>query len=229
MCSASCGAPRSATDVRAGRILEPLWPGLLLLGLFGLDIAFFEHGSDGIDPRLIILLRLPGDLAVPLGPAWLAETGRDLTGLGSNGVLGLLVFAGCGALFCVGRRRAAATLALASLGALIGNGLLKLAVHRARPDLIPGRPTVFTTSFPSSHAMLSAAIFFTVAALAAAASASVALRRFVFVMAAVGTGLVGASRVYLGVHWPTDVLGGWAAGLFCAWAAWRIAGPRREG
>lgn len=221
--------PWSATEVRAARILEPLWPGLLLLGLFGLDIAFVENGSDGIDPRLILMLRLPGNLGVPLGPAWMAETGRDLTGLGSNGVLGLLVLTGCGALLCVRRRRAAATLALASFGALIGNGLLKLAVHRARPDLIPGRPTVFTTSFPSSHSMLSAAVFFTVAALVAAASDSIALRRFAFVMAAVGTGLVGASRVYLGVHWPTDVLGGWVAGLFCAWAAWQIAGPRREG
>ena len=211
--------------MRVPRIVGSLWPGLLLLGVFGLDIAFFENGSDGIDPRLILLLRLPGQLGTPLGPAWMAETGRDLTGLGSNGVLGLMVLTGCGALIFAGWARAAATLAIASGMALVGNGLLKLLVQRARPGLIPNAPQVFTTSFPSSHSMMSAAVFFTAAALVASVSPSAALRRFAFVMAAVATGLVGASRVYLGVHWPTDVLGGWAAGLFCAWASCRLVRP----
>ena len=211
--------------MQAARLIRASWPGLFLLGVFGLDITFFENGSDGIDPRLILLFRLPGHPGTLLGPAWVAETGRDLTGLGSNSVLGLLVLTACGTLLCVQRRRAAATMGLAALLALVGNGLLKLAVQRARPGLIPDAPQVFTTSFPSSHSMLSAAIFFTAAALVADASPSPALRRFSFLMAAVGTGLVGASRVYLGVHWPTDVLGGWSAGLFCAWMAWKIVGP----
>ncbi|MDX7951113.1 phosphatase PAP2 family protein [Lichenihabitans sp. Uapishka_5] len=211
--------------MKSARLLGTLWPGLILLGLFGLDIGFFEDGPDGLDPRLILALRLPGQPAVSLGPAWMLETGRDFTALGSNGVIGLLVVTACGAMLCLGHKRRAGTLAMACVTALMGNGILKLLVHRARPRLIPDAPLVFTTSFPSSHAMMSATAFFTLAALVATTCAPLALRRFAFVMAAVGTGLVGASRVYLGVHWPTDVVGGWLAGLFCAWLAWRLYGP----
>jgi undecaprenyl-diphosphatase len=201
-----------------------LWPGAVLILLFGIDLFDIRDGQHRLDPILILLLRAPGNPAAPLGPAWLAETGRDLTGLGSNGVEVLLCFALCGGLMLAGRARHALALLSAMVLALTANAAVKVVVQRARPDLVPGMPRVFTTSFPSSHAMVSAATFFTVAAIVAAATPSAALRRFAFAMAALGTGLIGLSRVYLGVHYPTDVLGGWAAGAFCAWASWMLVG-----
>ena len=198
----------------------------MLIVLFGLDLFDIRYGAHRFDPLLIQALRAPADPSAPLGPAWLAETGRDLTGLGSNGVQVLLAVALCGGLVLSGRRRHAATLLTAAVLALAGNAVIKVIVQRARPDLVPGMPRVFTTSFPSSHAMVSAATFFTLAAIVAASTGTGALHRFAFAMAALGTGLIGSSRVYLGVHWPTDVLGGWTAGLFCAWTSWMLVGHR---
>lgn len=209
----------------AGRFrVRALWPGAIFVALFGVDLADFEAGPHPFDPALILRLRSPGDPAVPLGPAWLAETGRDLTGLGSNGVQVLLTLTLCIGLMLANRRRHAGALLGALLAALAANAGLKSVIQRVRPDLVPGMPRVFTTSFPSSHAMVSAATFLTVAAIVAASTRSKPLCRFAFATAAFGTLMIGLSRVYLGVHWPTDVLGGWSAGAFCAWASWLAMG-----
>jgi undecaprenyl-diphosphatase len=210
--------------VAIGRRLGAVWPGAALTLVFGADLAAIRFGPPPFDPTLILLLHTPSDPATPIGPAWLAETGRDLTGLGSNGVQALLVIViGIGLILGGWRRYAGALLTSFAL-ALAVNAALKVLVHRTRPALVPGMPRVFTTSFPSSHSMVSAATFFTVAAMVAAVTRSVALRRFAFAAAALGTLLVGLSRIYLGVHWPTDVVGGWSAGLLCAWASWRAIG-----
>ncbi|MCW6510518.1 phosphatase PAP2 family protein [Lichenifustis flavocetrariae] len=201
-----------------------LWVGLTLLLIVAGDLYVVSLGQNGLDVAIILSLRTPGYLADPLGPAWLAETGRDLTGLGSNGVMGLVVFTVAGGLLLLHRWQHLLALVLSSGSALLCNALLKIAVHRPRPHLVPGTPLVFTTSFPSSHAMLSAATFFTLAGIVAASSTSRSLARFCFVMAGIGTGLIGLSRIYLAVHWPTDVLGGWAGGLFCALVSWTLAG-----
>jgi undecaprenyl-diphosphatase len=103
------------------------------------------------------------------------------------------------------------------LGGTALNSLLKLVFARPRPDLVTPLTQVLTLSFPSGHAALSAIGYLTLGALLAQAQASRAIRIYFIVVAVALTLLVGVSRVYLGVHYPTDVLAGWCIGL--AWAA----------
>lgn len=162
-------------------------------------------------------LRDPADAAKPFGPAWLQETGRDFTALGSNGVLSALVLAGSG-LLALARRQAGAAFLLASYcGALGLDVLAKHWIERPRPDLVPHAARVFTSSFPSSHATVSAAACLAAALLLAQARPNPMFKAAAAALAIAFTVLIGASRVYLGVHWPTDILAGWALGM--AWTA----------
>lgn len=182
------------------------------------------EGAPGhIDERLLLVLREPGDPTDPLGPRWLEEAGRDITALGGYAVLGLLV-----TLVVVyelmSRRHGAAVLVLAAtLGGLLVSHLLKGLYDRPRPDLVPHLTHVSTSSFPSGHAMLSAVVYLTLGALLARLVDGWWAKLY-FIGAALGlTGLVGLSRIYLGVHYPTDVLAGWAAGLSWAIGCWLSA------
>jgi len=100
--------------------------------------------------------------------------------------------------------------------------VLKDIMDRPRPDLVSHLVDVQTSSFPSGHATLSAVVYLTIGALLAREQPSRGLRFYVMAVAILATMLIGCSRVYLGVHWPTDVLAGWAIGS--AWAMlWWIA------
>jgi undecaprenyl-diphosphatase len=101
-------------------------------------------------------------------------------------------------------------------GALL-TWLLKHWIARPRPDLVPHLVEVSTLSFPSGHAMQSAVVFLTLGALLARTNSQRAVRFYVMMITILLTVLVGVSRVFLGVHWPTDVLGGWCAGAL--WSA----------
>src|SRR5690606_34253779 len=124
----------------------------------------------------------------------------------------------------VDRKPGAAVLILASVGGgTILSSLLKNAFARPRPELVAHLVDVQTSSFPSGHAMLSAVTFLTIGALLAKVQPLVRTRIYLISVAILLTFLVGASRVYLGVHYPTDVLAGWSAGA--AWVAgcWLVA------
>jgi undecaprenyl-diphosphatase len=176
-----------------------------------------------VDERLLLALRERSDPSDPLGPTWLEEAGRDLTALGGYAVLSILV-----ALVVVyeltSRRYQAAILVLAAtLGGLLVSHLLKGLYDRPRPGLVPHLTQVSTSSFPSGHAMLSAVVYLTLGALLARLVDGWWAKLY-FIAAALGlTGLVGLSRIYLGVHYPTDVLAGWAAGLSWAILCWLAA------
>ena len=94
--------------------------------------------------------------------------------------------------------------------------LLKMGFDRARPDLVPHGSFVSTASFPSGHAMMSAVTYLTLGALLASVHSPTRVKAYLLALALVLTLLVGLSRIYLGVHWPTDVAAGWAVGA--AWA-----------
>jgi undecaprenyl-diphosphatase len=206
---------------------------LVLLAIAGLVLLFgllaeevMEGDSGAFDRRLILLLRQPVNPSLLLGPAWLPEMLRDLTSLGSTVVLAI-VTASIAGYFAIARKWRSVALVLASVvGGQVLSTVLKTLFERARPDLIPGAPQVFTASFPSGHAMLSAVTYLTIAALLARMEPRPLLKGYYLTIGFALTILVGLSRVALGVHWPTDVLAGWCVGaawaLLCAWVAARL-------
>jgi undecaprenyl-diphosphatase len=184
----------------------------LLLGFARLANLAGRGSAPAFDEWLIVALRTPGDLADPIGPAWVEEMMRDFTALGSTGVLTVMVLAIAGFL-AMTRKGHAALFVLASVasGVLVSQAT-KWAYARPRPDLVPHGAEVFTASFPSGHSMMSAVVYLTLGALLARTQPDRAVKAYILVVAVLLTVLVGASRVYLGVHWPTDVLAGWTLG-----------------
>ena len=116
-----------------------------------------------------------------------------------------------------GKRGAAFLVVVAVVGGMLLSTGLKLGFERPRPDLVPHGARVYTASFPSGHAMLSAVTYLTLGALLARVQERRRVKAFFIGLAVVLTLLVGVSRVYLGVHWPSDVLAGW-----CVGAAWAV-------
>ena len=176
-----------------------------------------------LDERLMLSLRNPANLGDAIGPPWLEGAVRDISALGSIAVLMLLSLAVISFLL-IRRQRHAALLVLAAAGggALLMGGL-KEAFGRPRPRLVPHLfGDVATPSFPSGHALAAAAIYLTLAALVARLVEDRRSKAFVVSVALVLVLLIGFSRVYLGVHWPSDVLAGWTAGLSWAVACWIV-------
>jgi undecaprenyl-diphosphatase len=150
------------------------------------------------------------------GPPWLQDVGRDLTALGGITVLTLVTIAVGIFLLISGKRGAAVLMVVAVVGGLVISSVIKHFVSRDRPPQQFRQAYVFTKSFPSGHSMLSAVTYLTLGALLAQVTKGKWLKVYIISVAIIITGLVGISRVYLRVHWPTDVLAGWTAGL--VWA-----------
>jgi undecaprenyl-diphosphatase len=194
----------------------------LLLAFVLLADEVMEGGSFAFDQKIILAFRQGGDPSAPLGPPWLPEMMRDITALGSFAVLGIVGAAVVGYLLLI-RERAATWLILTSvLGGVVLNNLLKLSFARPRPDLVAPVARVFTSSFPSGHAALSAVTYLTLGALLARTHPSLRIRLYFIAVAVVLTLLVGVSRIYLGVHYPTDVLAGWCIGAAWALGCWTL-------
>jgi undecaprenyl-diphosphatase len=174
------------------------------------------------DEWLLIALRTPGNLADPIGPAWFEEMMRDFTAMGSTGVLTVMVLTIAGFL-AMTRKGHAALFVLASVGGgVLISQTLKWAFARPRPDLVAHHAEVYTASFPSGHSMMSAVVYLTLGALLARTQADRAVKVYILSIAVVLAALVGISRVYLGVHWPTDVLAGWWLGGLWALVCWLV-------
>lgn len=198
--------------------------GLSLLGAGFLALADGIRG-DGLsfDRVLLLALRNPADLADPIGPPWLEEMARDVTAFGSVFAI-VYVTASAVAYLVLTGKRAAAVFVLAAIGGgeILSSGL-KLAFNRPRPDLVPHGMETFSASFPSGHAMLSAIAYLTLATLLARVERSRRAKGFFVGLGIATTLLVGTSRVYLGVHWPSDVLAGWCLGGAWASLCWLVA------
>jgi undecaprenyl-diphosphatase len=196
------------------------------IGLIGAALWLFisiagevvEGETTAWDRRLLLALRSAADPATPWGPPWVQEMARDFTALGGVAVLTLMTAAVIGYLLLAGKRHAAIAVFVAVAGGLILSTLLKLGFDRARPDLVPHGSFVYTSSFPSGHSMMAAVTYLTLGALLARVEASIRIKIYLLTVAVCLTVLVGVSRVYLGVHWPTDVAAGWTVG-----AAWALA------
>jgi undecaprenyl-diphosphatase len=206
---------------------ELLAGALLMLGgllSFLLVAQLLDRGLvRSLDERLMLALRNPANLGDAIGPRWLEGAVRDVSALGGSAVLVLLSLAVISFLL-IRRQRHAALLVLAAAGggALLMGGL-KEAFARPRPQLVPHLfGDVVTPSFPSGHAMAATAVYLTLAALVARLVEDRRSKAFVVSVALVLVVLIGGSRVYLGVHWPSDVLAGWTAGLSWGVACWIV-------
>ncbi|MDB5417929.1 MAG: putative phosphatidylglycerophosphatase [Phenylobacterium sp.] len=200
---------------------------LMLLGATAAVWAFLAVGGEmregetlALDRRILLALRTPGDPTQPLGSRNFEEAMRDVTALGSFTVLTLVTIVAALAFVLHRKLRHAAVFVVAVLVAQMGSEQLKNLYGRPRPDLVPHATYVYSASFPSGHSMLSATVYLTLAALIATLEPRRATKVLAFAVAVIVMIAVGFSRVYLGVHWPSDVLAGWCAGAGCALAAW---------
>jgi undecaprenyl-diphosphatase len=222
----------------ADRLLKAVWPrqlaghvsrlerltvGLVLvvaagiLGFLLLADVVADGGARRFDEWLLLALRSPGDLSDPIGPKWFEEMMRDITALGGTAVLTLGVLAVTGFLALTRKTHAAVTVLVSVVSGMVLSQAIKWAYARPRPELVPHGMETYSASFPSGHSMMAAVVYLTLGALLARHQAQPRMKVYVLVVAVFLTVLVGLSRIYLGVHWPTDVLAGW-----CLGAAWAI-------
>lgn len=147
----------------------------------------------------------------------LTDVMRGITQLGSPPFLitvgALLVWI----LVRAGRKHAAVLLAIAMIGAEILDQLLKLAFHRQRPEAFFGYAEPLGYSFPSGHAVTSCCFYGMTAAILTARMESPLAKALVWIGAGLAAGMIGFSRIYLGVHYPSDVIAGYAAAI--VWVA----------
>jgi undecaprenyl-diphosphatase len=201
----------------------------VLFGIAVLALAFghiaeevLEGDATKFDERILLFFRSANDLSDPIGPPWMEEMARDITALGSYAILSVVFCAVVAYLLLVHQRATALWIIVAVSGGVALSDALKLTFQRPRPELVSHAARVFTTSFPSGHATLSAVTYLTLGALLASLNRSLRLKAYFLGLAILLTVAVGVSRIYLGVHYPTDVLAGWCIGA--AWAAlcWSI-------
>ncbi|MGE5723474.1 MAG: phosphatase PAP2 family protein, partial [Sphingomonadales bacterium] len=189
---------------------------IVLLVFSKLATEVREGETLGFDRWLLLDLRNPSDPDIPLGPRWLLKAMLDLTALGGVSVLALITILAAGYLIAARKRASAAFLVGAIAGGAVVSTLLKTIFARPRPELVAHLVAVDSMSFPSGHAMNSAVTYLTLGAALARAETDRRVRIFIMVAAVGLTLTIGFSRVYLGVHWPSDVIAGWAVGG--AWA-----------
>jgi undecaprenyl-diphosphatase len=192
-------------------------------GVLKLAEEISEGETRAFDTAILLAFRNPTDLADPIGPWWLEQMMKDITSLGSSAVLTIITLAALGYLLIERKYHAAAFLLVAMIGGTALSTLLKLGFDRPRPDLVAHGAMVYSASFPSGHALMSAVAYLTLGALLARVQKGHRAKLYFLAVAIVLTLLVGVSRLYLGVHWPTDVLAGWCIGAAWALSCWLVA------
>jgi undecaprenyl-diphosphatase len=212
---------------------------ILWLGVAGSVWAFMSLGGEmaegetlAFDRRILVALRNPADLTDPVGPRWLEESLRDVTALGGFTVLWLIVAVSALAFLFHGKRRQAGLLVTVAVLAQLSANLLKGVYGRPRPDFLPHDMFVYAGSFPSGHSTVAAAAWLTLATMIASLEPKAHTKALAYAAAIFVILTVGFSRIYLGVHWPSDVLAGWTLGAGWALAGWialRMTAPARNG
>lgn len=196
---------------------------ILLLVFLKLASEVMEGETLAFDKRIVLAFRKADDLSRPIGPAWIESSLLDLTALGGPTVITLVVLAVVGFLVLQARYHSAVAIVLTAASGEVLNAALKSLFMRPRPEVVPHLRAAFETSFPSGHAMQSAIIYLTLGAMLMRLSERRLTKIYCCTVAMLATFLVGVSRVYLGVHYPTDVLAGWTVGLLWASVCWLVA------
>ena len=209
--------------------IEPVVLVVLAMGtasLWGfIEIAedVFEGDTQAFDRWVVQAMRDPNNLADPIGPPWVEEMARDVTALGGLAWITMATVVIAIYLWLDDKTHMAVFVVAATASGAIVSMLLKSLFSRPRPDLVPHLSHVYTSSFPSGHSMLAAVVYLTLGSLLASVIGNLKLKIYVLCVAVLLTVFVGVSRIYLGVHYPTDVLGGWLAGLVWALLCWLVA------
>ncbi|MBU2093890.1 MAG: phosphatase PAP2 family protein [Alphaproteobacteria bacterium] len=179
-----------------------------------------EGETQGIDSRIILMLREPGDLNNPIGSKNVEEAVRDITALGGTTLVAVVTVVAILAFLFHKKRLHALVMGVVVLAAWGSSQGTKALYDRPRPDLVPHEAYVYSASFPSGHSTMSAAAFLTLAMLIASLEPRRRNKALAYAVAGIFVVGVGFSRVYLGVHWPTDVLAGWCLGAMWALVGW---------
>jgi undecaprenyl-diphosphatase len=193
---------------------------VLLLVFITLAGEVMEGDTQAFDTKILRALRSPDDPSRPIGPAWIGGALLDLTAIGGPTVLALVVLAVIGFLLLQKRIRTALFVAVTSFSGEVVDTAMKHAFNRPRPTIVPHLREVFSSSFPSGHAMESAIVYLTLGTILMRVADSRITKIYCLGIAILLTVLVGVSRVYLGVHYPTDVIGGWIIGFVWASICW---------
>ena len=189
----------------------------LIAGFIALASGVLSAATEPFDHAILQGLRT--DVSDPMGPPWLERAVLNLSALGSVAVTTLIVSVAALFLLLDRRPRQALLVIATASSAAIGLTLLKQAIGRERPSIVEHIEVVGGLSFPSGHTLIAAVLYPTLGMLVASNLRDRTLKVFVFVVAALLALVVGFTRVYLGVHYPSDVLGGWMLGLAFAFAA----------
>jgi undecaprenyl-diphosphatase len=194
----------------------------LLLAFLTLAGEVTEGDTQAFDTRILQALRNPDDPSRLIGPRWMESSLLDLTAIGGPTVLALVVLAVVGFLLLQTRYRTALFVVLTAISGELINTAMKHAFNRPRPTVVPHLRAVYTTSFPSGHAMESAIVYLTLGAILMRVSEGRVAKIYCLGIAMLLTALAGVSRVFLGVHYPTDVIGGWIIGFGWASICWLV-------
>ncbi|MES2300865.1 MAG: phosphatase PAP2 family protein [Pseudomonadota bacterium] len=163
-----------------------------------------------------------GATLVPAGPAWVLEAVRDLTSLGGVLLRNMVALGALAALLFLRLRREAVLLAATIASGWIINTLIKVAVGRPRPLIVPHLTEAGGQSFPSGHSFNSAVVYIAIALAFAAISPRRSVRWTLVSLAIALSLAVAITRVWLGVHFPSDVAAGWLGGAGWAFLATAI-------
>ena len=199
-----------------------IWAAIAIAGFVVVAALMLTGHSTEFDRHILLSLRT-GDTHDPVGPEWVEQVFVAITWLGNwYSVLAVAALV-VGYLLATGRRATAALVGLTALGEALLNEVLKAIFERPRPDLVAHGVEVTTTSFPSGHAMAAAALYLTLGALLVRTQKQRAVKAAIMSAAVLMALAIGISRVYLGVHWPSDVIAGWLAGAGWALVCFEIA------
>lgn len=182
-----------------------------------------EGETQHFDNYILKSLREPGDVSQPAFPGWLTNTMENITSLGSAAVIVLITVIVVGYLLLQKKYYWMWLVIIATIGGALLVGGLKEIIGRTRPTVVTHLLQEKSLSFPSGHSMMSAIVYLTQATLLSRIETNKKVKIYIISTALLLTILIGISRVYIGVHYPTDVLAGWVAGISWALLCWYIA------